>query len=196
MTAPAPLTYPLAGLLAEPVGTERRFDVAGATVRLADDLRLVGPLEGTVRIARTNRGVIVEARFDTTIAGTCARCLRDVEIPIAVEIAEEALPSVDLLSGRSVDRSPEPEVTRLNAHHELELGPLVADAISLAEPIAPLCEPACPGLCSTCGERLGPGHQRHDEDEVDPRLAALRAFRASGDEAEAGGADDGEPESR
>jgi len=196
MTAPAPLTYPLAGLLAEPVGSDRRFDVAGATVQLPDDLRLAEPLEGTVRIARTNRGVIVEARLDTAIAGTCARCLRDAEVPITVEIAEEALPSVDLLSGRPVDRGPEPEVARLNRHHELELGSLVVEAISLAEPIAPLCEPACPGLCSTCGERLGPGHQPHDEDEVDPRLAALRAFRAADDEADAGGADDGEPESR
>ncbi|HSM15106.1 MAG TPA: DUF177 domain-containing protein [Thermoanaerobaculia bacterium] len=140
--------------------------------------------------------MIVEARVDAVIAGTCARCLRDIEIPIAVQITEEALPSADLASGRAVDRSPEPEVTRLNDHHELELGPLVADAISLAEPIAPLCEPACPGLCPTCGARRGPEHQPHDEDEVDPRLAALRAFRAAGDEAEAGVADDEEPESR
>jgi uncharacterized protein len=195
MTAPAPLTFPLAGLLAEPVGTERRFDVAGATVRLADDMRLTGPLEGTIRIARTNRGVFVEARLDTTIAGTCARCLREVEVPIGVEIAEEALPSVDMASGRPVDRGPEPEVTRLTGHHELELGPLVADAISLAEPIAPLCEAACPGLCSTCGERLGPGHQAHDDDEIDPRLAALRAFRAADDGDQAGPSGDGEAES-
>jgi uncharacterized protein len=184
--APAPLTFPLAGLLGEPAGTERRYDVAGATIPLADDLRLTEPIEGEVRIARTNRGVLVEAYFSTSIAGTCARCLRDIEVPIDVEVNEEALPSVDLASGRPVDTAAEPEVTRLNAHHELDLGRLVADAISLAEPIAPLCEDTCRGLCPTCGERLAPEHQPHEDDEVDPRLAALRAFRP----------DDAEPESR
>jgi uncharacterized protein len=203
MTAPAPLTYPLAGLLAEPYGTERRYDVAGATIHLADDLRLTEPLEGEVRIARTNRGVLVEAHLAAAIAGTCSRCLRDIEVPISVDVTEEALPSVDLASGGPVDTAPEPDVTRLNAHHELELAPLVADAISLAEPIAPLCEAACPGLCPTCGERLGPEHEAHHEDELDPRLAALRAFRAADDAADGGGegdvadaADDAEPETR
>lgn len=202
MTAPAPLTYPLAGFLAEPVGTERRYDVAGVTIPLAEDLRLTEPLEGEVRIARTNRGFLVEAHLAAAIAGSCARCLRDIEIPITVDVEEEALPSVDLASGRAVDTTPEPEVTRLNAHHELELGPLVADAIALSEPIAPLCEEACPGLCPTCGERLGPGHEPHEQAEVDPRLAALAAFRAADDDDEAGAtsdaepADDAEPESR
>jgi len=167
-----------------------------ATIPLPDDLRLTEPLEGEVRIARTNRGVLVNAHLAAAIAGSCSRCLRDIEIPISVDVKEEALPSVDVASGRPVDRAPEPEVTRLTAHHELDLAPLVADAISLAEPIAPLCEEACPGLCPTCGQRLGPEHVAHDEDEIDPRLAALRAFRAAADEDEAEAADDAEPESR
>lgn len=178
MTVPAPLTYPLAGLLSEPVGTERRYDVAGATIPLAEGLRLTEPLEGEVRITRTNRGVLVGAHLATAIAGSCSRCLRDIEIPISVELEEEALPSVELASGHAVDVTKEPEVVRLTSHHELELGPLVADAVSLAEPIAPLCEDACPGLCSVCGQRLGPDHQPHAADDIDPRLAGLAAFRA------------------
>lgn len=180
MTGPAPLTYPVAGLLAEPPGERRHYAVHGATIRLPDDLRLADPIEGTVDIARTNRGVIVDARLATSIEAACARCLRDIEVPIAVHLEEEVLPSIDLASGQPIDPSAEPDVARLNDHHELELGPLVAEAISLEEPIAPLCEAACPGLCPTCGERLGPGHPTHDEDEIDPRLEALRAFRVDG----------------
>lgn len=190
MRAPAPLSYPLAGLLAEVTGTERRFDVHGATIQLAEDLRLTEPLEGEVRVARTNRGVLVDVRLTAAIAGSCSRCLRDIEIPVTVELREEVLPSVDLSSGKALGAAAEPDVTRLTAHHELELAPLVAEAISLAEPIAPLCEEACPGLCSICGARLGPEHEAHEQDEVDPRLAGLRAFRA------ADASDDGEPESR
>ena len=180
MTGPAPLAYPLAGLLAEPVGERRVYPVHGVTIQLPDDLRLTDPIEGQVTIARTNRGVFVEARLHTAIGGTCARCLRDVEIPIDVELAEEALPTIDLASGATLDPSAEPDVTRLDDHHELDLAPLVAEAISLAEPIAPLCEPDCPGLCAICGERLGPAHAAHPDDDIDPRLEALRAFRVDG----------------
>jgi uncharacterized protein len=181
VTVAAPLTYPLAGLLAEPYGTTRQFDVHGVTIPLPDDLRLAGPIEGRVDLTRTNRGVLIRAGFSTSIEGTCARCLRDVEVPVEVELDEEALPSIDVSSGLPVDTSAQPEITRLNGHHELDLAPLVADAISLAEPIAPLCEEACPGLCPTCGDRLGPGHVAHEEDEIDPRLAALQGFRVDGD---------------
>jgi uncharacterized protein len=182
MTAPAPLTYPLAGLLAEPPGSVRSFEIHGATIALPGDLRLVSPIEGRLVVTRTNRGVLVRADLETEIAGECARCLREIDVPIAVRIEEEALPSLDLASGAVLDVATEPDVARLNDHHELELGLLAAEAISLAEPIAPLCEEACPGLCPTCGERLGPGHPKHDEDDIDPRLAALRSFTVDGED--------------
>lgn len=181
MIAPAPLVYPLAGLLGEPVGSERRFEIHGTTIALPEEMRLAEPLEGTVRIARTNRGVLVDSTITTAIAGTCVRCLRDIEIPMTVEIHDEVLPSVDLASGQAVDASAEPDATRLTDHHELDLGALAADAISLEEPIAALCEEACPGLCVECGERLGPDHVEHESEEIDPRLAALRGFRVDGD---------------
>ncbi|HEY2916548.1 MAG TPA: DUF177 domain-containing protein [Candidatus Limnocylindrales bacterium] len=180
MTGAAPLTYPVAGLLSEPPGERRTYPIHGVTIALPDDLRLADPLEGQVEIARTNRGVLVEARLHTAIEAECSRCLRAIEAPIDVAIDEEVLPSVDIQSGVPVDQSAEPDVARLNGHHELELGPLVAEAISLAEPIAPLCEVACPGLCSICGDRLGPGHVEHPDDDIDPRLEALRAFQVDG----------------
>jgi uncharacterized protein len=181
MTAPAPLVFPLAGLLAEPPGTERRYDIEGATIPLPDGLRLAEPIDGRLRVARTNRGVLVDATLSTAIAGTCSRCLRDIEIAMTVEIREEALPTVDIGSGKVLDPKAEPDVARLTDHHELDLATMAGEAISLNEPIVALCEEACPGLCVDCGERLGPGHVEHEDQEIDPRLAALQAFRVDGD---------------
>ena len=180
MTGPSPLVYALAGLLAEPPGERRVFPVHGAVIPLPDGLRLAEPLEGRVTIARTNRGVLVEAHLETAIDGQCSRCLRDVEIPIGVDLDEEALPSVELTTGAPLDTSAEPDVARLDDRHRLDVGGLVGEAISLAEPIAPLCEPDCPGLCPTCGQRLGPDHETHPDDDVDPRLEVLRGFRVDG----------------
>jgi uncharacterized protein len=100
---------------------------------------------------------------------------------MTVEIHDEALPVVDVTSGQPVDTTAEPDVTRLTDHHELDFGQLAAEAISLEEPIAALCEEACPGLCVDCGQRLGPEHVEHEVDEIDPRMAALKGFRVDGD---------------
>ena len=180
-----PLTWNVAALLSEPAGSTRDYDVAGVTIPLSDDLRLADPIDGHVRLTRTNRGLLVTSSLATALDAECSRCLRDIEVPIDVRIEEEALPSLDLDTGQSIARATEPDVVRLNEHHELELQPVVADAISLAEPIAPVCRPDCPGLCPVCGERMETGDHRHDEDEVDPRLAALLDFHPA-DEAKSG----------
>jgi uncharacterized protein len=47
----------------------------------------------------------------------------------------------------------------------------------VAEPIAPLDRPDCPGLCVVCGLPLDEGIHDHPDDDIDPRLEALRGFR-------------------
>ena len=71
----------------------------------------------------------------------------------------------------------DPDVLRLNDHHEVELETPVREAIWLAQPIAPLCRPDCPGLCTVCGGRLDDGEHDHPDTDIDPRMAALLAFR-------------------
>jgi uncharacterized protein len=172
-----PLAWNVAGLLGDSVGSVRTIDVADVTIDLPEDLELAAPIRGQVRLIRTNRGILAEARLATSLAGECARCLRPVTTPIDVVLEEEYLPSVDLTSGRPVDTETEPDALRLTDHHELDLEPSVRDAISLAEPIAPLDRPDCPGLCVVCGLPLDEGEHSHPDDDIDPRLEALKAFR-------------------
>jgi DUF177 domain-containing protein len=179
-TLGAPLVWNVAGLLSDDPGSIREYDVAGATIDLGDDLRLADPIEGHVRLSRTNRGLIVDAAFETAIEEECSRCLREIEVPIRITIEEEALPSIDIHTGAPIP--PEPgaadEPLRLTDHHELDLETAVREAIQLAEPIAPPCREDCPGLCAVCGERLEDGVHDHPTDDVDPRLEALRNFHA------------------
>ena len=173
-----PLTFNVAGLLAQSSGTVRDLDLHEVTIDPGDGLMVMRPLEGHVRLTRTNRGLRVEAQLTTTLGEECRRCLRPVEVPIEVTLDEEARPTIDLHSGQPtpLEEGEDPETARLTAHHELELRPLVEQAISLAEPMDVLCEPDCPGLCAECGQRLTPGHE-HPVDDIDPRLEALRAFK-------------------
>jgi DUF177 domain-containing protein len=175
-----PLIWNVAGLLADAVGSDRQYPVADARPPLPDGLILTAPVAGTVRLSRTNRGVLADADLKATIAGECSRCLKDLSIPLVLGIHEEYLPTVDLASGKPVAVDDEPDALRLTDHHEVDLEPPVVDAIVLAEPIAPLCRPDCPGLCIVCGGPLESGDHDHPDDEIDPRLEALRGFKADG----------------
>ena len=113
-------------------------------------------------------------RSTSSAAAASARSI----LPVDIRFQEEYLPSLDLATGRPLATDDEPDVGRLTDHHELDLEPSVRDAILLAEPIAPLCRPDCPGLCIVCGLRLDEGEHDHPDDDIDPRLEALRGFRA------------------
>ncbi len=180
MTSPAsdePFLWNVAGLLGEPPGAQRTDAIEGALIDLGDDLRSAAPIDGHVRLVRTNRGILANANLHTALALDCSRCLREIAVPVEVRLQEEYLPSLDLATGRPLLTSDEPDVLRLTDHHELDLQTPVREAIQLAEPIAPLCRSDCPGLCIVCGGRLDEGPHDHPDDEIDPRLEALRSFR-------------------
>lgn len=172
-----PFTWNVAGLLAESAGADRQYPVAGVRLDLGEDFVLAQPIDGTVRLVRSNRGILANADLGTALATECSRCLKPLTIPIRIELHEEFLPSLDLTSGRPVPTDDEPDAVRLDDHHELDLEPPIREAIWLAEPIAPVCRPDCPGLCFTCGERLDEGEHDHPDADIDPRMEALRAFR-------------------
>jgi uncharacterized protein len=176
----SPLTWNVAGLLADPPGSERVYPIDSVRIDL-DDLMLARPIDGRVRLQRTNRGILATAELRASLALACSRCLREIDVPVEVELVEEFLPSIDLATGHPMPTDDEPEALRLTDHHEIELETPTREAIQLAEPIAPLCRPDCPGLCIVCGGRLDEGTHDHPDEDVDPRLEALRGFKAVDD---------------
>ena len=172
------LSYNVATLLRATAGTERRYEIDGVRMDVAEDLQLAQPINGEVRLSRTGRSIMARARVTTAIEGTCSRCLKTVLAPIDVEIEEEALPSIDIDTGLPLNRDEEPDALRLDDHHELDLEEPIREAISLAEPITLLCREECRGLCPTCGVDLNSvTDHSHAEDAIDPRLAALAELR-------------------
>ena len=180
MTRPAtdaPLTWNVSGLLGDDPGTSREYDVADVTIPLDEGMALARPINGHVRLQRTNRGILADARLTTALQAECSRCLRPMEVPVDVVLEEEFLPAIDLATGKPLSTDAEPDVARLTDHHELDLEPLVRDELVIAEPIAPLHSPDCQGLCIECGLPLDEGTHDHPTDDIDPRLEALRDFK-------------------
>jgi uncharacterized protein len=172
------LRFNVADLLRSAPGTSERHDVAVTALPIAEGVELADPVTGEIRLTHTGRSILVQGTVQTALAEQCSRCLRPAKAIVRAEFEDDALPSVDLESGSPLASEEEPDVLRVDDHHELDLEPVVRDAISLAEPIAPLCRPDCPGLCETCGLDLAEnqGHE-HPDDAIDPRLAALVGIR-------------------
>ena len=175
-------SYNVASLLQAAPGAVENHPLAIPELEVADDIHLVAPIEGEVKLSHTGRSILARGELSTAIEGYCGRCLRAVVTPLEVRFEEEALPSIDIDTGLPLDQTAEPDALRLDDHHELDLAIPIREAISLAEPIIVLCRPDCRGLCPDCGLDMNdnPSHS-HIEDAVDPRLAALAEWQAPTD---------------
>jgi uncharacterized protein len=164
----------VAGLLREAPGTTRELRLRDHYANLGPDLELAGPIDGLLRLQRTNRGVLVRGTVTAPLRRTCARCLEPyVEEVVSVALDEEFLPSLDPQSGLPVAPEEGDQTLRIDDHHEIDFALLLHDELSLTEPMHPLCRPDCPGLCAVCGAPLAGGLHVHEADELDPRLAPL-----------------------
>jgi uncharacterized protein len=96
----------------------------------------------------------------------CRRCLRAVTGDAEVEFRE-----------LFVAEPTEGETWPLR-HEQVDLEPLIREALLLALPLAPLCGDDCRGLCPTCGADLNEGACDCASDHRDPRWAALDVLRS------------------
>jgi uncharacterized protein len=119
------------------------------------------PVHLDVRLESLHEGILVSADVGTTARGECVRCLIDVEESVEVEIREVFAYSRDDAFDYDVHET------------QVDLEPVVRDAVVLSLPFQPVCQAECTGLCPQCGVRLldNPGHEH--EAPVDPRWAAL-----------------------
>jgi uncharacterized protein len=135
-----------------------QFGAGAAVVPAGAELMLQVRLEGL------HEGVLVTAEADTTATGECVRCLDPVSIPVQVEFQELFAYSPDEAFDFAVQ----------DDHVNLE--PVVRDAVVLALPFQPVCQPDCPGLDPETGEKLADHPERSPREVIDPRWAALEGF--------------------
>ena len=163
-----------AGLLQEPPGATREVVLQDRYLSLGSDVELAGPVDGKVRLQRTNRGILLRGFIDAPVRRTCSRCLDPFVETVHLQLAEEFLPTVDPVRGVALPPPAHDEdALAIDAQHQIDLAPVVHDELILSEPMHPLCRPDCPGLCPGCGRHMDVGTCDCATDEPDPRLAAL-----------------------
>ncbi|MFP5298991.1 MAG: YceD family protein [Actinomycetota bacterium] len=127
------------------------------------------PLQGRLRAEAVVEGVLVTGTVTATIEAECARCLTPVSDEISVELCELFVaPGHDL---------PDEEDAYEVEGFDIDLEPMLRDALALDIPLRPVCRADCKGLCARCGKDLNEGACSCEESEMDPRWAALSEMR-------------------
>jgi uncharacterized protein len=130
------------------------------------------PVDLDLRLESAAEGVYVSGTAHAELEGECARCLDPFSDEITVPIGELfAYP--DSVTDETTDEDELPRVGGVSAEH-VDLEQTVRDALVLDLPLAPLCTPACRGLCAGCGEKWADLAPDHRHETLDPRWAALR----------------------
>jgi uncharacterized protein len=116
-------------------------------------------------------GIEVTGVVTASWLGECRRCLAPLGGELRCEVREMYRPRPD---GEPPD---EDEETYPLSGEQLDLAPLVNDALLLELPIAPLCRDTCAGLCPICGADLNEAPCGCDRVVADARWEALEALR-------------------
>lgn len=167
-------------LLKAPAGTIRRVQVDEPDNTLAADLHLVSATRGSLRLMRTTSGILVTGQLSHSAECTCSRCLETFVRPQVIQLNEEFLPVVDVNTGLPVEEPCDPDAFKLTPNHVLDLTEAIRQLSILEEPLQPLCDVNCKGLCVSCGANLnlGPcGCQEGSEGEPSRSLRSLMAER-------------------
>lgn len=147
------------------------------------DLRIRKPLGGIrTSLARLHRDIDADLKAESVVEGVlvtghavansvlqCARCLKQLAAEVDVEVCEL------FYAPGHLDQA-EDDSYRV-ADNEIDLEPMLRDAITLGLPLNPLCDEGCKGLCARCGKDLNLGDCDCTEEVGDPRWAALDELR-------------------
>lgn len=169
------MRFNVAQLLKSAIGTTRQYEIEDDITGIDADLEVVKPLVGKIRLLRTTDGILVTGRLHTDVRVSCRRCLKSFDLPVDFALEEQFRPSVDVYTGTALPAEDgEDVVTRTDLHHMLDLTEVVRQDLLLSMPMSPLCSQDCRGLCPRCGEDLNTEECTCQDEEVDPRLEALR----------------------
>jgi uncharacterized protein len=121
--------------------------------------------------------VELRGRLGATALLQCVRCLELFDHPISSEFRLTLVRKpVEFLPGET-----ELEIEDTLLFHcpdgKADLEAMASEQLYLALPLKPICDPSCKGLCSTCGANQNRIECACCRDDLDPRLASLRALK-------------------
>lgn len=135
------------------------------------DYTVAGPARFSGSVDFVGEGVRAHGRVSILLGATCVRCL--TEFPLSVSGSFDTIFYTD----PQVDEEGDALPVISNPEDEIDLEPILVEALVVETPFAPLHHPECAGICSGCGVDLNEVEcECGDEPDPDHPLAALRSL--------------------
>lgn len=139
--------------------------VEGSEIML-EGFAIYGPV--SLKGSLTNVGDIIklDGELSASYKVNCFRCLKKVESKIDVTVSEDFI--------EEGSNKIEDAYTYQGKYVELEK--VIKDNIILNLPVKQVCDEECKGFCPKCGVDLNDKECKCSEEEIDPRMEALKEF--------------------
>lgn len=160
----SPLRLNVGFIVAQSAGFNREFPLEAPRIILPPDLTLTD-LTGLALITRTNQGILLQVTLRAALELECVRCLNPVTQLLHTHFTE-LYAFVRRFMTEAGLIMPETGI--------IDLTPVLREYMLLEIPFNPLCRPDCKGLCPVCGANQNETTCHHEDEPVDPRLAALK----------------------
>lgn len=162
----------LASVGKNPKAIELEFDPAD--IELDEGTRPVGPIRFSGDIKRDDVRTQVRGHISGAVETDCVRCLEPVSKKIEIDFDDVFVDAESLPDAEEVQVGPEDLDVAILTEPKLDLADIVREQLILetSEPV--FCKDDCQGLCPKCGANRNLIDCKCEENEIDPRWAALK----------------------
>ena len=139
-----------------------------------DNARIMSPVRVMAKLVKTGGVLSITGTLFGTTEIDCDRCLEPVERPIDIELDLEFVPDEQLADAANLELHLVDMKRDAISGSEFNLADIAREQILLDLPQQFFCKDDCRGLCEKCGTNLNLKDCDCEDDEIDPRWAALQ----------------------
>ncbi len=151
-----------------------RAEFAADEIDLAGEARLNGPAVFNGEIFRNEHRTYLGGMITATGEADCSRCLEPVKRAFEIPFRDVFVDAGHETDQRDLEVGEDDLDESLVIGGRIDLAEVVREQILLAMPEQMFCSEDCRGLCPICGGNRNLIDCKCEDDEVDPRWAALK----------------------
>lgn len=123
------------------------------------------PLKVHGSVSNNGKSLILKAQCSGLMTTQCARCMKNIVVPVDFEIDENLVQNDGEVS--------EDDDVILFEEPQIDIDDIAANSFLMNVEGKYLCDEDCKGLCQQCGADLNEGECSCSRDTIDPRWSAL-----------------------
>jgi uncharacterized protein len=145
-----------------------------ADIELDEGTRIVDEATFQGQIKRDEVRTLIDGHISARIATDCVRCLEPVEKPIEIDFDDVFIDAENEPKDDEVEVAPSELDVALLTDSRIDMAEVVREQLVLATDELIICREDCKGLCPKCGGNRNLIDCKCEDNEIDPRWAALK----------------------